>query len=202
MSKHTALINRLWKGEADRKLAEAFASRFDVPGMAERVPAMLEEAASAADKVAAGQLSVADAQSYLGSFAAEGLGVAPHHMADLSSWFEGTAAEVATAEQPPQPEAQPAPAQPAPPAAATPAQPATSTREQLQQEIARHEANMRAPERSPEWSAYWRSPTAQAAYRSALDVMHGAAEPSLAPGTPEPSSADVRDAIAGTAPPA
>jgi hypothetical protein len=105
------------------------------------------------------------AWSYLRDFAQQ-IGTPPHLMTGFDTWFDATAAEMAAtpapeAEQPAEPaQAQPAtkPPPPSPESAAAPARPspAAPTREALQQEIARWEGAMRAPEGSAEWNSYWR----------------------------------------------
>jgi hypothetical protein len=199
MARHTALINRLWPGEADRKIAEPFCSKFDVPGMAERIPVMLQEAAATADRIAAGEISVDDGRSYLGSFAAEGLGVAPHLMQDLGAWFDNPGIDAAATETPP-----PQPAPPAPAPAAAPARPATVApvpdRAALQAEVAKWNSAMRAPEGSPEWREYWRGP-GQAAYLDtlrALEAADASPPPPLAGGADAPAPAAAEPAQPGT----
>ncbi len=192
-SKFDHIITKYWQSEADRRIARTFVEKFgDLPGMSDRVSSLLQEAARSAEQVGGGVMSPEDARAYLASFASEGLGMAPHLMSDLTSWFDGTAAEVSSAEAPPQPEAEPAqaqpaaqpapakPAQPAQPTAAAPPQPAAPTREALQERIALHQRNMKAPEGSPEWKAYWRE-GGSADYLAALQAMDTAETPT-APG--------------------
>jgi hypothetical protein len=117
-------------------------------------------------------------------------------MGSLGRWYDTVAEEVAAAQ--PQQEAEQAaepvqaqPAQPRPVAQPVRPAPAMPTREALQQGIARHEANMRAPENSPEWKSYWRE-GGNAAYLAALQAIEtaqgSAATPPLARRTTRPDS--------------
>jgi hypothetical protein len=140
------------------------------------------------------------AWSYLRDFAQQ-IGTPPHLMAGFNTWFDATAAEIAA---PSQPEAeQPAdPASPSPAPVAAPARPATAapTREQLQQQIAKHESDMRAPQGSPEWTSYWRGGGSRA-YGEALRAMESVdAAPAapLAGGAVAPASAAAEPAQPGT----
>jgi hypothetical protein len=202
-SKFDSIINKYWPAEADRRIARAFVEKFaDVPGMEDRIPSMLQEAASTADKIAGGKLSLDDGRSYLASFAADGLGLAPHIIAPLAEWFDSPGLDGAATETQQQPPDQAKPAQAAPAAATIRPATAVPDREAARLQVEKFETAMRAPQGTEQWSSYWRNPQAQADYRAALDTIHGASEPSFAPGTLAEDAAEVRAAIAGTAPPA
>jgi hypothetical protein len=208
MEKHDALINRLYSDEADRKLARAFASHFGgLPGMDDRVSALLEEAARSAENVGGGAMTPEQAWNYLRDYAAT-IGTPPHAMAGFDTWFDATSAEFAAAEAPTQPAAEPAQQQPQPtatPARARQAAPpplAGPTRESLQAEIAKHQANMRAPEGSAEWRSYWREGgSAQyLAALQALEVADAAPPPMPPPGAAAPAPAQPAPATEPAAP--
>jgi hypothetical protein len=206
MSRHGRLIDQLFQSDEDRALARAFAEKFgDVPGMADRVAPLLQEAARSAEQVGGGVISPEDARSYLASFASEALGMPPHLMSDLTTWFDNAGVEVA-AEQPPQPEAEqqePAAAPPAqtqvqPPATTPPPQPAGPTRAQLQAEITKWESAMRAEPGSAEWRSYWQG-GGSAAYLAALQGLDTAPE-TLGPATIAGGEATLAQPAPGAAP--
>jgi hypothetical protein len=187
MAKHTALINRLWSDATDRKMAEAFAARFaDVPGMEDRIPALLHEAAKPVPPDTPGEKSM----EYLMDFA-RAIGTPPHAMAEFDGW--ANSAEVAAIVAP---EAPPAPVPPVPlaPTQQPPAQPVVAAPPQQDPraaalgEIARFERMMREAPRE-----YWQ-PQNQRLYREALATAHGLSleEPgALPPDTgPAPTPAD------------
>lgn len=76
-TKFDAIINKLWQSDEDRAIARTFVERFDVPGMSDRIPATLQEAAHTADRITAGEISMEDGRSFLADFARQGLGVQP-----------------------------------------------------------------------------------------------------------------------------
>jgi hypothetical protein len=196
MGRHDQLIDRLFADEQDRVLARAFAEKFaDVPGMEDRIAPLLHEASRNAEQVGDGVMSPEAARAYLSDFASTALGTPAHVMEDLTTWFDSAASAetppVPTSE-PAQPAAVPTTVQPPQPTAAAPSRPATSTptREALQQQIAQHQSNMRAPQNSPEWRAYWKEGGA-ADYARALQALEAAPEaaapPTLAGGAAAPA---------------
>ncbi len=180
MGRYDALINKLYSDEADRKLARAFASHFgDMPGMDDRVSALLQEAARSAENVDGGAMTPQQAWDYLRDYAAA-IGTPPQTLAGFDTWFDTTSAEFAAAETPiaepakPAPETDPAinppnaggaaaaaPAeQPAPPSVtAAPARSAPTPGANLpnvNDRISEIETKyMRAAPNTPEYKAYW-----------------------------------------------
>jgi hypothetical protein len=219
---HQQFVNSLFADEADRQLATAFIEEFgDVPGMADKVPALLQEAARSAGQVSGDVISAEAARAHLASFATDALGIAPHLMQPLTNWFDAQAtieaaapdaAESAPAQSPQAP-AQQAPPAPVQPPASAPASPALADRVALRHQIAQHEANMRATQGSEQWRDYWQR-GGDASYRDALTRLQAstdalaqlaAAPPASAPAAPAqpaPAAAPAPGPAAPVAPPA
>jgi hypothetical protein len=189
MGKYDALISKLWPGDSaratsSRATAHKFVARFgDMPMAADRVEPGLREAAHLDELVANGTLTQAEANARLGSFIQDGLGTPPHILAEYQAWTQGMTAELDATEASAEPE-KPAAAQPPAAAPARPAMTAAPAVDQatLQQQIELHQRNMRAPEGSAEWRAYWRE-GGSVQYLAALQAME-AAEASPQPATP------------------
>ena len=76
MSNYTALIDRLFLKPRDRLLANSFVERFGAePRVANRIEALLHEAASINGRVVAGELSPEQGRELLASTATEGFGL-------------------------------------------------------------------------------------------------------------------------------
>jgi hypothetical protein len=185
-SKYDRLINQLWPGEEGkqaRAIAHAWVGRFESePTMADRIEPLLREALRGDQLIQSGEKTPEEARAYLASFATEALGTPVHMVMAIEDWRPDpglfppeTPAEAEKPAAEPAREQQPAASQPRAtaqaqlaPAAATP------DRTALQQEIERHQANMRAPEGSAEWRQYWRE-GGSAQYLAALQAMETAA---------------------------
>jgi hypothetical protein len=201
---HQALINKLFPGDpiSQRMAAnfvEAYASN---PQIGEaRVEALLQEAARANAAIADGSLTRDAAFKQLAGFA-EVSGLQEHLINDGMAFLESGAGltrdELAALEAP---AAEPTEAPPAPqlPQASAQPVPAPETplvdRNALRQQIAKHEANMKAPQGSEQWLDYWKR-GGDAEYREALeglerstDALAGIAAASTPAASPSPQSA-------------
>jgi hypothetical protein len=212
--RYDRLITKIYSDPADVAIAKKFVAAFEhEPAMDGRIEALLREAARPNSEIAGGNMTPDQAWAYLKDYAFQ-LGTPPHLLSTFDRWIDQTAAELPNIEtveaqpaeaekpaepaQPPRQAAAQPPVQPQPAVHVRPA-PAVPDREAAQRLIYETERAMREPQGSDGWNGYWRNPQAQAAYRQALDVVHGSPEPSLAPGTlAEGVAADVRAAIAAT----
>lgn len=175
-----ALISKLWPGDPEsQKIATGFAERF---GDANFVQPMLHEAARLDGMIRDGSISREDAQGVLTGFVE--MGAPPHVVAEINRWSGEVTTELATAEPPAEPGKPAAEPPRQPPAPAAPSPSAGPTRDQLQQEVRRWEAAMRAPEGSEEWRSYWKNGGSQAygAALQALEAADTAPPPTLADG--------------------
>jgi hypothetical protein len=202
MARYDHLIDQLYPDDASRRIARAAVEQFSsVPGMDPFIEGGLREFAHVNSMVAAGEKSPEEGRELLFS-TMEGFGLPPHLANAVGQWYDATlASEVEQADDAdadaegdqPRADPEPAPAQAQPPAApphpapaVAPAQPAGPSRAELQAEIARHEANMRQPENSPEWRAYWKL-GGSGQYLRALQAMEVMPENTIAGGAAAPS---------------
>jgi hypothetical protein len=196
---HAKLIAALFPDDpVSQRMAANFVALYgDAPGASERIEPILREAAAAHQRVASGEITPETGRAQLGGFA-EVIGIPAHLVGDGMAFLEAgaglTAEELAAAEAPAGESAQ-EPQAPAPSALAG--------RDALRREIEQHEKNMRAPEGSAEWKAYWRDGGADA-YRAALDRLQAGAEApeGSARGAPAASASDQPGPAAPIAPPA
>jgi hypothetical protein len=87
-SRHDHLINTLFKTDEDRAFARAFVGRYErEPMMADRIEPLLREAASANQRVAAGEITAEQGRDYLGSFAREAIGTPEHLVTSGMDWL-------------------------------------------------------------------------------------------------------------------
>jgi hypothetical protein len=164
----------------------------DMPVASDCVEGLLREGARLDAAIVAGEMTQEEARAVLSSDSLAEMGIAPHIVAEVTSWGNKTTAELATEPQPKAdtPAAEPdsadkaaqKPAEPAPQRASAeapapgfhrPFADAKPSRETLQQEVAKWEAAMRSPEGSAEWRSYWREGGSQA-YGEALRAMEAA----------------------------
>ncbi len=105
-SQFDRLIDSLWQDANSRALAHDFAARFATasPTMVEGI---LREAAVVNSRIEAGELTSQAGRELLSSYASEGMGLAPHLVAEASTWANGVLAQ-AQAETAAEPQAPPA----------------------------------------------------------------------------------------------
>jgi hypothetical protein len=204
MSKYSGLINKLWPGAAgaeSRAIAESFVARFaDMPMAADLVESYLKEGARVDAAIADGSMTQEEGRALFTADVLAEQGLAPHVVAEITSWANKTVDELATADTPPaepdKPAAEPAESTPAPaPAQAQPA-PGQAThkpfagpsRETLQAEITKWQTAMRQPEGSEGWRSYWKGGGSQA-YGEALRAMEALDAPPPAPAADAPGAA-------------
>jgi hypothetical protein len=188
-SRYSDLINRLFIPE-ERAAAHALAKYAETrPQLAMRTEAILHEIAKGTD------LDRASATSFITDFCAK-IGVPSYEIGGLINAI-GAPVELAREQQvlheltgDLSPQAQ---------HAITKAE-----REKALSEMSVHEKNMRAPQGSPEWAAYWRDPAAQAAYHDAISrsLVEPPVTPAAAPpAAPAPEPAAPAPAAEPAAPP-
>jgi hypothetical protein len=204
MSKYEKLITKLYPDPTDAAIARSLVQRFSGdPRMDDgRLEAMLHEGARANEMASGGEMTPDQARDFFAGFA-ESIGTPPDLMVSLGQWWDSAPAEVA-AEQPQPAETEKPAAEPnagvtaasadagkpagreASPARSAPVAP---DRNAARETVEKFETAMRAPQGSELWASYWRNPQAQAEYRSALETVHGLAEPPLSSGGATPASA-------------
>src|SRR5882672_4573788 len=91
-SQFDRLIDSLWQDANSRALAHDFAARFATasPTMVEGI---LREAAVVNSRIEAGELTSQAGRELLSSYASEGMGLAPHLVAEASTWANGVLAQ-------------------------------------------------------------------------------------------------------------
>jgi hypothetical protein len=183
-SRHDHLIDTLFKSDEDRAFARAFVGRYEgEPMMADRIEPLLREAASANQRVAAGEITAEQGRDYLGSFAREAIGTPEHLVTSGMDWlFAGgrdpgeISAEKLAGMSPEMRQII-----------------SEHDRAKAKEDVAKFERMMRE---NP--NEYWR-PENQQAYRQALERSLGPQASEQSP--QEPTAADdVRAAVLGAAP--
>src|SRR5258706_16208742 len=91
-SQFDRLIDSLWQDANSRALAHDFAARFATasPTMVE---GLFREAAVVNSRIEAGELTSQVGRELLSSYASEGMGLAPHLVAEATAWADGVLAQ-------------------------------------------------------------------------------------------------------------
>jgi hypothetical protein len=183
------LLSSLFSDRQERALAGAIVHNCTRGWREDRVTALLHELASTVPEGMSNEQSAA----YLVDFV-RNLGAFEHEVGTLARWIGDGGPGWEPEPVPGEAEPAPAPEEAAgegtavvdPGAVLTrpvaPPVPAGPTREQLQVQIRQHEANMRAPQGSELWNAYWRHGGDQD-YRAALLAMDNAQPSPVEPAT-------------------
>jgi hypothetical protein len=213
MSRFAKLITTLFPDDPiSQRVAENFCAMFSKSERVgeDRIEALLREGARVNAAVASGELDAQTGLAQLQGFAST-VGTPEHLVNEGLAFLQAggglSAEEIAAMETPgaepaQAPQAPQAPAQPRP-APAAPVSP-LADRETLRRAIAKHEADMKAPQGSPEWRAYWRE-GGDAQYRAALEGLQASTDAMSklgSVGPPVPSQPAPAPAPATTAPPA